>query len=235
MKKIQQKLKKLLKKAKLKKIAYSKLFLQKINEIKEDFKKSFEPGVFSSSQIRILALSCLIIFAGYVVLFEQCYYKNFLAQKAHSIEKKSPREMEINNLKKELQTLVKGHPIENMIPYIAVKDKTTVAYLIGIAKKESNWGKRKPVLDGQDCYNYWGFRAKRDRMGSGGHTCFDSPKDAVNSVANRIDQIIERNEVKSAKNMIVWKCGSDCSVTGGQAAADKWIKDVDRYAKKVLN
>jgi hypothetical protein len=54
-------------------------------------------------------------------------------------------------------------------------------------------------------------------------------------VAKRIDEIIDNNNVKSASNMIVWKCGSNCAVTGGQAAADKWIQDVDLYANKVLN
>jgi hypothetical protein len=72
-------------------------------------------------------------------------------------------------------------------------------------------------------------------MGSGGHTCFDNPREAVDVVARRIAEIIERNDAQSARDMLVWKCGSDCSVTGGQRDADKWALDVDFYAEKILN
>lgn len=232
MKKIQTKPKKSIKKAKLKKLACLRYFLQKRENLAIDIKKSVGLGILNQQQARIIILSGLIIFAGYFVMIKQYYYQNFL--QVRQVEQKSLQELKVEKFEKELSVLVAGYPIEAMIPYIASKDKETAAYLIGIAKKESNWGKRKPVLNGEDCYNYWGFRAASDRMGSGGHTCFDNPKEAVAAVAKRIDQIIERNDVKSAKNMIVWKCGSNCAVTGGQAAADKWIKDVDMYAGKVL-
>jgi len=176
----------------------------------------------------------MIIVAGYFVFVQQYYYNNFVARAVY-VEQKSPEEIRRENFKKELAIMVKDHPIEAMVPYIAEKDRETAAYMIGIAKKESNWGKRRRVLNGEDCFNYWGFRAKRERMGSGGHTCFDDPRQAVEAVSARISQIIERNDVKSAKDMIVWKCGSNCAATGGQADANKWIKDVDMYAKKILN
>ena len=101
-------------------------------------------------------------------------------------------------------------------------------------KKESNWGKRHPVLDGQDCFNYWGYRGQSERIGSGGHTCFDSPRQAVNVVANRINEIIKQNDVQSAKDMIVWKCGFSCDGHSDESVR-KWISDVDYYAKKVIN
>lgn len=234
MKKIKQKLNKLIKKAKLKKSAYLKYYSKKINILSDNVYEMIKVGFFAREQARILILSCLVLFAVYSVIAEQQYYENLLTKRAVVIQK-NPKEIERENLKKDLHSLVDGHPIATMIPYIAQKDRKTAAYMIGIAKKESNWGMRKPVLEGQDCYNYWGFRATSERMGSGGHTCFDNPKEAVDVVAKRIDQIMSRNDVQSAKNMIVWKCGSDCSVTGGQSAANKWIKDVDMYAKKVLN
>jgi hypothetical protein len=233
MKKIQIKLNTRLKKAKLKKSAYIRYFMQRFNIITEDIKKSIEPGLLNKHQVTVVMLVSFIVFTSYIILIKQYYYQNFL--QVRQVEQKSVQEFKAEKFEKELATLVAGYPIEAMVPYIAKKDRDTAAYLIGIAKKESNWGKRKPVLDGKDCYNYWGFRATRERMGSGGHTCFDNPKEAVNAIANRIDQIIVRNDVKSAKNMVVWKCGSNCDVTGGQDAADKWIIDVDMYAKKVLN
>lgn len=234
MKKNKRKLNKWIKMAKLKKSAYFSNFSQKLANIIEDFKNSVNPGILRPQQVRILVLSCLIIFSGYVVLVKQHFYKEIYSQNSYVVPK-SAEEIRKENLTKDLQVLAQGYPIAKMIPYIATKDRKTAAYLIGIAKKESNWGKRKPVLDGQDCYNYWGFRLKQERMGSGGHTCFDNPRQAVNTIASRIDEIIARNDVKSAANMIVWKCGSNCDITGGQSSANKWIRDVDKYAQKVLN
>ncbi|KKP57763.1 MAG: hypothetical protein UR51_C0011G0018 [Candidatus Moranbacteria bacterium GW2011_GWF1_34_10] len=134
---------------------------------------------------------------------------------------------------KRAMELVKGYPIEKMMPYILKKDRQVAAFFIAIAKKESNWGKRVPVLDGQDCYNYLGYRGKRDKMGSGGHTCFDSRKDAVDTIAKRLEELIKKYDRNTPAEMVVWKCGSNCNVTGGQAAANKWISDVDMYLEKL--
>jgi len=86
------------------------------------------------------------------------YIENFI----QDLEEKKKEDLE-----SEIMSMVEGYPIEKMVPYIIEKDKIVAAFLIGIAKKESNWGKRVPVLDGQDCYNYWGYRSQRRRMGSG--------------------------------------------------------------------
>ncbi|MFA7209706.1 MAG: hypothetical protein WC120_05530 [Parcubacteria group bacterium] len=133
----------------------------------------------------------------------------------------------------ELREMVKGYPIEVMIPEIAKKDRIVAAFIVAIAKKESAWGKRVPVLDGQDCYNYWGYRGIRDKMGTGGHTCFNSPKDAVDTVAKRIGFLVSNKKLNTPDKMVIWKCGSNCAVTGGQAAADKWISDVAMYFNKL--
>lgn len=127
-----------------------------------------------------------------------------------------------------IRQMVKGYPIEPMLPYIFEHDRLTAAFLIGIAKKESNWGKRVPVLDGQDCFNYWGYRGIRKMMGTGGHTCFNSRKDAVDSVSKRLETLINSEKLNTPEKMIVWKCGYSCA---GQNHADvlKWIADVDIY------
>lgn len=136
-------------------------------------------------------------------------------------------------LEREIVAMVKGYPIEKMAPAIAKQDRTVAAYIVAIAKKESAWGKRIPVLKGQDCNNYWGYRGKRELMGSGGHTCFNSPEDGVNTVAKRIKTLVEKQGVDSPKEMVnIWKCGGDCEATGGQAAADKWAVDVESIFKK---
>ena len=132
-------------------------------------------------------------------------------------------------LEEKIREMVKGYPMEKMLPHIMEKDRMVISFLIGIAKKESNWGKRVPVLNGQDCYNYWGYRGQRKLMGSGGHTCFNSRKDAVDTVAKRLETLIQEYDRNTPEEMVVWKCGSSCAATGGQAAADKWISDVDMY------
>lgn len=134
---------------------------------------------------------------------------------------------------KNAKELVKGYPIEKMMPYILEKDRQVASFYIAIAKKESNWGKRVPVLNGEDCFNYLGYRGKREKMGSGGHTCFDSRKEAVDVISKRIKELIEKYDRDTPEEMVVWKCGSSCASTGGQAAANKWIDDVDMYLEKL--
>lgn len=131
---------------------------------------------------------------------------------------------------KKVEKMVKGYPIEKMLPYLLEKDRTVVAFFIGIAKKESNWGKRVPVLDGKDCYNYVGFRAKRKLMGTGGHTCFNSRKDAVDTITKRIEFLIEEKNLDTPAKMSIWKCGSACDKDG---QVHKWISDVSLYYNKL--
>lgn len=140
-------------------------------------------------------------------------------------------------LESEIRKMVKGYPIEKMVPYIAEQDRTVAAFIVAMAKKESSWGQRVPVLKGQDCYNYWGYRGQRKLMGTGGHTCFNSPKDAVETVSKRIKTLVEQQGKDTPSEMVkTWKCGGNCAATGGQAAADKWVSDVkgvfDKFEKE---
>lgn len=136
-------------------------------------------------------------------------------------------------LEGEITKIVAGSPMEKMTPYIAKQDRTVAAFLVGIAKKESNFGRRVPVLDGQDCFNYWGYRGIRDRMGTGGHTCFDSPEDAVQTVAGRLQDLVQA-DIDTPQEMVIWKCGSSCA---GHApgSVEKWINDVDIYFGELNN
>ncbi|MGB5019078.1 MAG: hypothetical protein WBO66_05105 [Candidatus Moraniibacteriota bacterium] len=135
-------------------------------------------------------------------------------------------------LEREIDHMVVGYPIERMSEEIAKHDRLVAAFVVAIAKKESNWGKRVPTLDGKDCYNYWGFREKRDRMGTGGHTCFDSPQDAVRSVSKRIESLIYEYNQDTPREMIVWKCGSSCDGHSPESVS-KWISDVGYYFQKL--
>ncbi len=131
-----------------------------------------------------------------------------------------------------IRRIVKGYPIESMLPYIFEKDRIVAAFLIGIAKKESNWGKRVPVLDGQDCFNYWGYRGVRRMMGTGGHTCFNSRKDAVDTVAKRIEKLVYSEKLNTPEKLIVWKCGFSCA-GHSRESVKKWISDVDMYYEQL--
>lgn len=133
---------------------------------------------------------------------------------------------------KEAKKMVKGYPIEQMLPYILEQDPEVAKYLIAIAKQESQWGKRVPKLDGKDCYNYWGYRGQRGRMGTGGHTCFDSPEDAVATVGKRLHTLIYDNNRTTAKKLVVWKCGSTCA-GHDDAGVDRWIDVVSAYHGKL--
>jgi hypothetical protein len=147
---------------------------------------------------------------------------NFVLEALQNFENVKQEELE-----GEIQKIVAGYPIEQMVPYIAKQDRTVAAFLVGIAKKESNFGKRVPVLNGKDCLYYWGSRGIRDRMGSGGHTCFDSPEDAVATVAGRLQDLVQA-DIDTPQEMVIWKCGSSCA---GHApgSVEKWINDVDIY------
>jgi hypothetical protein len=148
------------------------------------------------------------------------------AQQVLAIEKANDKKA----LEKEIRTMVKGHPIETMAPYIAKKDPLVAAFIVAIAKKESGWGEHHPVLNGQDCYNYWGYRGQRKLMGTGGHTCFNSPQDAVDTVAKRLDTLINIHGKNTPAKMVnTWKCGTSCE---GDAGAPKWVSDVDNIFEK---
>jgi hypothetical protein len=148
---------------------------------------------------------------------------------------KSDAQMDNSAFEQELREMVAGYPIEVMVSEIAKQDRIVAAFIIAIAKKESAWGVHVPVYQGQDCYNYWGYRGKNP-VGSGGHTCFDSPADAVDTVAKRIAFLVSNKKLNTPREMVgTWKCGSpsNCGATGGQAAANKWAADVAMYFDKL--
>lgn len=135
-------------------------------------------------------------------------------------------------LERRVKALVKGFPIERMVPYISAQRQETAAFIVGIAKKESNWGRRVPRKDGRDCFNYWGYRGAGDSITWDGYSCFDSPKQAIETVGKRITSLVVEQELDTAKEMVVWKCGWTCD-GHSPAGVEKWIKDVDYYYQKV--
>ncbi len=128
------------------------------------------------------------------------------------------------------ENLVKDYPLALMTSEIAKQDKKVAAFLIAIAKKESNWGRHSPKKNGEDCYNYWGYRGGYNATASG-YSCFDSPSQAVEVVGERIENLIKQG-IDTPEKMIVWKCGRDCSWDNPMAVR-KWVSDVSAYYHKL--
>lgn len=126
--------------------------------------------------------------------------------------------------------LIKGYPIEMMLAKISEKDEKVAAFIIGIAKKESNWGVYSPKKYGRDCYNYWGYRGGYNQTESG-YSCFDNPEQAVDEIGGRIEKLISQN-INTPERMIVWKCGHTCAGHDPQGVK-KWISDVSLYYNKL--
>ena len=186
--------------------------------------------LFSEARLKTFLAILLIILLDSLMLFIYSFNRDIQKENKVIMVKAEVNE----ELENKINEMVAGYPMENMARYIARKDEKVAAFMISIAKKESDWGKRVPLLDGQDCYNYWGYREKRERMGTDGHTCFNNPRDAVNTVAGRIDKLVHENKLDTPGKMVVWKCGSSCAGQNPESV-NKWISDVDWYFRKLVN
>jgi len=188
---------------------------EKILNITEKYLKTPEDILFGF----LVAFS--LIFIAFCFHSEKIAYPEAVAQ----VRPKAPAKMAKN-----IGKVVSDYPIEKMIPYIAKQDKKVAAFLVAIAKKESNWGVHTPKKDGKECFNYWGYRGKENTTDSG-YSCFDSRAQAVNIVGKRIKKLVAQ-DIDTPREMLVWKCGGNCSAETGQGAS-KWIRDVDFYYKKM--
>jgi Tfp pilus assembly protein PilP len=129
-----------------------------------------------------------------------------------------------------IKEILAGYPMERMVEAIGKKDKETAAFLVAIAKKESDWGKHAPRKSGRDCYNYWGYKGSYNLVQ--GYSCFDSPEQAVEVVGGRIDSLTKKG-LHTPERMVVWKCGSSCSWDRPEAVAS-WIGAVRIYWSKLM-
>ncbi len=155
-----------------------------------------------------------------------------LAKQGDVLPQKSGRVLALEH---RVSRLVAGYPIAVMSELIAKEEKTTAAFLVGIAKKESNWGKHVPRDEnGADCFNYWGYRGAGSRGIAMGHGCFASPEEAIGVVGGRLDTFIQQYKFRTARELVVWKCGFSCDGHSKESVA-KWITDVGYYQKKVAD
>jgi hypothetical protein len=188
----------------------------KIDEILSS-RRLYDPSVINVFYVIFIAISIM-----YGVLI-------WSAGVASRYDDSPPQVSMPSAMETKIKSLVSGYPIDRMAYYISQEDQKTAALLVGIAKKESNWGKFSPKKNGKECYNYWGYRGAYNQTYSG-YSCFDSPKQAVRVVGERIDDLIEK-DIDTPKELLVWKCGwsEACFAT---PEAEKWAQDVDLYYRK---
>ena len=147
-------------------------------------------------------------------------------------DKKEKANSDKSALENELQKMTENYPIEEMVPYIIKYDNRVVALIVGIAKKESNWGKRAPAKNGKTCYNYWGYKGRASRGTSMGYACFSTPEEAIKTIGERIKKLTSQGLNTPAK-MIVWKCGRSCA-GHNPSGVKKWISDVGLYYNRIM-
>ena len=158
-----------------------------------------------------------------------------LCEKKIEKQIKNLAEKSSNNreLDQTIREITDGYPLEMMAPAIARFDRDVAALIVGIAKKESNWGKHVPRdANGVDCFNYWGWKGAGSRGMAMGHGCFGSSDEAVAAVGNRLTELVAIKQTSEPKNLTVWKCGSSCAMDN-QANVAKWVSDIDIYYKQI--
>lgn len=196
----------------------------------EPIKQADTPS--SLMTLRLSSSACFSVFLALSLLISGLLYGASFRVSHMAIA--SPPPINPNaRLERSVHRVVNGYPIEAMIPYIAEHKKVTAAFLVAIAKKESNWGKRIPRSeDGADCYNYWGYKGAGSRGIEMGHGCFGSPEEAIAVVGKRIDTLVNEYKFTTPEELIVWKCGWSCDGHSNQSVK-KWISDVKIYFNKV--
>lgn len=199
---------------------------QKINREVQQKTKDENAKISEFLIVLIPMIICTHIFASMFPVETFGNTANWVSQQTSSLPDKNTQVSERTS------DMLQGYPMLAMTPYIAREDPQVAAFLVAIAKIESAWGKRSPRLKGKDCYNYWGFRQKRTRMGAGGYTCFTSPEEAVEIVGNRIEDLIEKNYDTPKKMVVAWKCGYNCR-THSTASVKTWVRHVDHYYDQV--
>jgi hypothetical protein len=139
---------------------------------------------------------------------------------------------ENNIVEKRIDQIVGNAPIKEMVPFIAKLDAQVGAFVVGIAKKESDWGRHAPTQGGKTCYNYWGYKGTGSRGTSMGYACFGTAEEAVATIGKRIDTLVKKN-INDPRKFVVWKCGTSCAGHDPQGV-QKWISDVSLYYGKVM-
>lgn len=132
-----------------------------------------------------------------------------------------------------LEKMLDGHPLEKMASEIAKQEPEIAALIVGIARKESQWGLRSPKKNG-DCFNYWGYKGAGGRGTGMGYACFATREEAVEKIATRLEKLVDKRGTSKPSALVTpWKCGNSCA-THSPESVRKWVSDVNQYYTKVL-
>ncbi|MDD5396841.1 MAG: hypothetical protein PHW24_02150 [Candidatus Moranbacteria bacterium] len=136
-----------------------------------------------------------------------------------------------NEFAEKLYSIVGETPLKDMVPYISQRDEKVAAFLVGIAKKESSFGLASPSKDGKTCFNYWGYKGEGGRGTGMGYACFASAEEAIQTVGDRIEVLVNKNRNTPARMVDTWKCGVSCA---GDPGAPGWTSTVALYFDQIV-
>ena len=143
-------------------------------------------------------------------------------------------ESEQDIMTQEIAVILEGTPMQEMASYIATKDQTVAALIVGIANIESQLGLRSPSKSGIDCYNYWGYKTSGTRGQAMGHACFGSREEAIDTIATRLEHFVyNTNRDTPAKMVYPWKCGGSCASHSPESVS-RWIGVVNIYYNQII-
>ncbi|KKP93376.1 MAG: hypothetical protein UR99_C0052G0005 [Candidatus Moranbacteria bacterium GW2011_GWD2_36_12] len=141
------------------------------------------------------------------------------------------QDKELQQFTQKLYDIVGETPIKEMIPFISQRDEKVAAFLVGIAKKESSFGLASPLKDGETCYNYWGYKGSGGRGVGMGYACFASAEEAIKTVGDRIEVLVNKDRNTPARMVDTWKCGTSCA---GDPGAPGWTSTVALYFNQIV-
>lgn len=130
-----------------------------------------------------------------------------------------------------IYAIVGDSPIKEMVPFISKRNQKVAAFLVGIAKKESSFGSASPSKNGEDCHNYWGYKGSAGNGSVNGYACFGSAEEAVETVGDRIEVLVNKDHTTPARMVNTWKCGKSCA---GDAGAPGWVSTVASCFEKIV-
>ena len=131
-----------------------------------------------------------------------------------------------------IYAIVGDAPIKEMVPFISKRNQKVAAFLVGIAKKESSFGEHSPSLNGQDCHNYWGYKGSAGKGSINGYACFGSAEEAIETVGDRIEVLVNKDHNTPARMVNTWKCGKSCA---GDPGAPGWVLTVASCFEKIVS
>jgi hypothetical protein len=144
----------------------------------------------------------------------------------------SGEKIKSNKFAEKLYAMVGDTPIKDMVPFISGRDERVAAFLVGIAKKESSFGLASPSKDGKTCFNYWGYKGEGGRGTGMGYACFASAEEAIKTVGDRIEVLVNKDRNTPARMVDTWKCGVSCA---GDPGAPGWTATVALYFNQIVN